>query len=478
MGLGRLDGRGGSGASSVRAATYRRQGQPSRPSREEVSGPADKEGFNMTKPRTSPGIRPRTDANGTTRYQARVRRNGVTLTATLPSLREALAWQTQALEAADGKAEVPPSPRRPTRPSGPSGAAVTVEDAARRLVRGMVDGTARDKHGRDYKPSVTRKYERTLRRDVLPAIGAVPVQALRRGDVQRLVDELAATKSPEHARQALTALRVALRASERWGELDVQPCDRVTVPAGRDEPKRPRILDATDTARLLSAARADDEKKGRSFAYPFLVLLLGAGLRTGEALALRYGAEGLETAAGLVTVRGTLDRHRDDEGIYRELAPKSRTSRRTVPLSDADADALRAHREALGNPPDGALVFSTAAGSPLSAQGLPRDTFARVASAAGLVPKRESWRKRSAAKKEPAAAAQPVPAGPTLRLHDLRHTFATHALRAGLSAHAVARLLGHADAGLVWRRYGHALPDELALAGATLGAWREAAAKG
>jgi hypothetical protein len=41
-------------------------------------------------------------------------------------------------------------------------------------------------------------------------------------------------------------------------------------------------------------------------------------------------------------------------------------------------------------------------------------------------------------------------------------------------AHAVAALLGHADAALVLRRDGHALPDELAGAGAALSAWRAA----
>jgi integrase len=61
------------------------------------------------------------------------------------------------------------------------------------------------------------------------------------------------------------------------------------------------------------------------------------------------------------------------------------------------------------------------------------------------------------------------------RFHDLRHAFASHALAAGLSAHAVAKLLGHSDAGLVWRRYGHALPDELAGAGERLAIWRAAA---
>ena len=62
------------------------------------------------------------------------------------------------------------------------------------------------------------------------------------------------------------------------------------------------------------------------------------------------------------------------------------------------------------------------------------------------------------------------------RFHDLRHAYATHALAAGLSAHVVARLLGHSDAGLVWARYGHALPDELAGAADALSGWRQARA--
>ena len=54
------------------------------------------------------------------------------------------------------------------------------------------------------------------------------------------------------------------------------------------------------------------------------------------------------------------------------------------------------------------------------------------------------------------------------------HGYATHALRAGLTVHAVGDLLGHSDAGLVLRRYGHALPDELASAGAILDSFRQA----
>ncbi len=424
----------------------------------------------MAKPRHTPGITARTDAHGVTRYSVRVRRGGTRQEATLPTMHEALAWQAQALSATAGLAAAPEPPRRRTVISQAPGRAVTVEDAARRLVKGMANGTVRDKNGHDYKPSVLRKYEAALRLNVVPTIGAVPIASLTQGDVQRFADELAAQRSPEHARQALTALRVALRLSTSYGELDGSPCSGVTVPASREHgDERPaRFLDAAEARRLLDAAEADDVKHERSFALPFFAILLGSGLRSGEALALRYGPDGLDLADGLVHVRGTLDRHRDADGNYRELAPKSRSSRRTIPLASTDTGILRAHHAATGNPTDGTLVFAYADGKPLAAYGLPRDTFHRVTVAAGLNPappkKADSTRPASVT-----GASQE----PTVTIHSLRHTYATHALAAGMTAHAVAQLLGHADAALVWRRYGHALPDEVALAGVTLSAWRE-----
>ena len=54
----------------------------------------------------------------------------------------------------------------------------------------------------------------------------------------------------------------------------------------------------------------------------------------------------------------------------------------------------------------------------------------------------------------------------------MRHTYATHALAAGLTVKAVARLLGHADPALVLRRYGHVLPSEPETAGQRLDSWR------
>src|SRR5205823_2582772 len=108
--------------------------------------------------------------------------------ATLPTLADALAWRAQALAAAEGVSDPPARPRPSEALSAPSGRAATVEDAARRLCRGMADGTIRTRDGLTFKPSVTRKYEAALRLLVLPRIGAVPIATLTGGDCQRLVD--------------------------------------------------------------------------------------------------------------------------------------------------------------------------------------------------------------------------------------------------------------------------------------------------
>lgn len=308
-----------------------------------------------------PGILERRDAQGRSRFRVRLSRNGHKFSATLPTLEVALAWRAQALSAADGTAE-PPQPPRPTAHTvklpAPLGRAVTVEDAARRLVRGMRDRSVRANKGQPYKPSTVRKYEEALRCVVLPRVGAVPISTLTGGECQRLVDGIAAELSSEHAKKALTALRVALKLAQRYGELDANPCARVTVPVSGEAEKPATIISPEEAAAIIERLDADDARLKRSLAAPLYALAFGAGLRMGELLALRWGPEGLDLEASMVHVRSSLDRVRDSSGDYVELAPKSRAGRRDVPLAAEDVARLRRHRLATGRPEDGELVFA------------------------------------------------------------------------------------------------------------------------
>ena len=69
------------------------------------------------------------------------------------------------------------------------------------------------------------------------------------------------------------------------------------------------------------------------------------------------GAEGLDLVAGVVRVRRSLDRVRDEHGRYPVVAPKSRASRRDVPLTAEDVALLRRHRLVTGRREDD-LVFA------------------------------------------------------------------------------------------------------------------------
>ena len=421
---------------------------------------------------THSGITERRDASGRVRYLVRVRRAGMTLTATHGTLAEALSWRSRALDAADGLGDTPEAPRvRATAPVAP-GRALTLEDAARRFVRGMLDGSSRTRDGRRYGRATIANYEGTLRRLIVPEIGRVPVSAITRGDVQRLVNETAARHSVEHARHVRAALASVLRQCDDYGELDSTPCIGIRVEHAHDDDDDSSpvyALAPAESAALLAAADEDDESSGRSLIGPFVRLALATGLRRGELLALPWGTEGLDLDAGRVRVRRSLATARDrTTGRYPFLPPKSRKSRRDVPIPTSDVAALRRHRLAIGRPADGALVFANENGHPLGWGGRLRRGWARVTrSTLGTCSTCSAPYASWSDEDECAHALAPLPTP-----HDLRHTYASDMLRTHRTARAVADLLGHSDASLVLRRYAHVLPDELSTAGDDLAKWR------
>lgn len=379
------------------------------------------------------------------RYRARVAWGGRRVTRTFATAPAAVRWRLDALDALRAGKDAPGAPVAPPRLETPA----TVLDVVRALGRGIEAGTVRNRNGRRYKPSVSRRMESSLRQHVIPRVGSVSVVTLTRRDVQRMVDELAAATSGETARKALNALSVALRVAERDGVIDRNPVYDISVPRG-DVERAIRVITPEESDALLAAARADDERLKRSLAAPLLTLALGAGLRSGEVLALRWGQDGLDLDREVVHVRGSVDRVRAEDGRFPIVAPKSLAAVRSVPLDPGDVPTLRRHLLATGRPADGALVFPDPQGAPLDAISTLRHIWARVTEAAGVT--------------------TPAP-----RLHDARHAWAIAMLRAGVAPPALAKLGGWSDVGIIHRRYGrHALPDELETAGQALGEWRAA----
>jgi integrase len=275
-----------------------------------------------------------------------------------------------------------------------------------------------------------------LRVHVLPRVGAVPLANLSRGDVQRLVDEIAVHESPETARKSLDALRALYRYAERDHDVLTDPCRGVRKPAGGVE-REPRFLTPLESGELVAGAAHVDAVAGRSLTAPLLRLAVDSGLRLGELLALRWGDVDLDNA--LLRVERSLDRVAGQHGEPVYVAPKTRTSRRTIPLTRTAVAALRAPHLATGRPPPDQPVFQRRDGRPLEPLMMPRRLLRQAL--------------------EQSRVAEPWP-----RFQDLRHSYATALLAAGVTVHAFAKLLGHSGAQLVLNRYGHALPAEVASA--------------
>jgi integrase len=155
-----------------------------------------------------------------------------------------------------------------------------------------------------------------------------------------------------------------------------------------------------------------------------VVTQAGLGLRIGELLALRVqDVDFLRRTARV--------EYQIAPGAKERSDPKTPRSRRTVPLTQVVADALAAHLTAFPAGPDGSL-FTTTTGAVYRHDYYGSMIFAAAVKRAGL------------------------PAGTTS--HDLRPHYASVLPAAGESVVAVAERLGHENATLVLKTYGHLIP--------------------
>lgn len=349
-------------------------------------------------------------------YEASVfsAREGKKIRKTFPSLAAAKAWRADALAGLRrGSVRAP----RPT----------IVRDAAAYLVTGMATGAVRTRSGDVYKPSVVRSYEAALRLHVLPELGARKLAEVQRRDVQRLADDLLADgRDPSTIRNALMPLRVIYRRALEDGDVAINPCAAVRLPASRG--RRDRIVSPQQATRLLAALAEDDRA--------LWALALYAGLRRGELMALRW--EDIDLAVGVIRVERAWD---DKARVFVE--PKSRAGRRRVPIAAVLRDILVEHKLISR----GELVISRA--------------YGRAPFDGGVAARAQRVWKRAGLE--------------SITMHEARHTFASLMIAAGVNARALATYMGHASVTITYDRYGHLMPGNESEAAALLDAYLERA---
>jgi integrase len=235
-----------------------------------------------------------------------------------------------------------------------------------------------------------------------------------------------------HRFEATQALRQVLNRAVDWGLIDSNPAKRGI----RNSQRRPREKRPFDSWAQVEALAS---RLGPIYG-PMIVFGVATGLRPAELFGLEQ--HDIDRDLGVVYVRRAY--------ANGQLKPtKTRLSNRAVPLQAKAVDALDRLL-----PSDNPILFPSSRGGRIDFRVFGRRHWRSAQQAAGIEPHRD--------------------------LYDMRHTYATFALRAGVPVFAVSRFIGSSIA-MIDRHYGHlandsrqhavALLDALALERTVDAAW-------
>lgn len=256
--------------------------------------------------------------------------------------------------------------------------------------------------GTFYKPQGLRAYRSYVRCELLPAFGGKRLDAINRQDVVRWFEGYSMRK-PGGANRALGILGQMLGRAKAWGHLPDGWRNPVTGIRMNRRRQVGTFLSEGQMGRL--GAILDARMAEGCAASALLRLLTLTGCRISEAVNLEW--------------RDVLpDRLRLRDG---------KTGPRDVPLGFPVRRFLKAHRARL----------------PRGARASLRPVFL-LAGGQRYEPVRSVWH----------LVRQAADLPPTLRIHDLRHSFASHAVMSGETLFSTSRLLGHSRIQMT-ARYAH-----------------------
>lgn len=272
-----------------------------------------------------------------------------------------------------------------------------------------------------------RRYEQMARLHLSGRLAVTQLEHLTRDDVAAWVN--AQTGSPKSIRNRHALLSAALESAVRADLLPKNVAKGVRLPRLDSAGEEMVFLEPAEFDAIVS--HLPDHWR------PLAHFLVGTGARWGEVTALRVGD--VDMQAGTVRISQSW---KETSGAGWELGPpKTRRGRRTAKVRGAALDAIAP--EMKRDPRE--WLFLSKRGGPV------RGDWWRT----------DVWR--------PAVAAWDGPKSP--RVHDLRHTFASWAIRAGVPLTVLQRQLGHESIQTTSDVYGHIAPVDLDAMGTAIDLW-------
>lgn len=326
------------------------------------------------------------------------------------------------------------------------------------------------------KPSTLRSYTGHVECHLLPNIGSIQLQKLTGGQLNALYakmmekprvrfesakakakkakepttngktdgQEEEETKPPPLSKATIRRVHAtihrALRDAQRWNLIVRNPADAA------DPPKAGTAGSAEMKTWALKQLRAFLDSTKATRLYPLWALMASTGMRRGEALGLRWD-EDVDLDSGRVSISQNMVAAGYTVVIGE---PKTRRGRRSIAL---DPDTIRILKDFRKK------------------QAAERLAWGPAYEPSGYVFVRENGQpyhpNRITKMFETAVEASRQP---RIRLHDLRHTYATLALAAGVHVKVVSERLGHANVSITLDTYSHVIPALEEQAAAQVGA--------
>ena len=296
-------------------------------------------------------------------------------------------------------------------------AAKTVKELGERFLKEHVS--------RRCQPSTAYEYKRAVEKFINPALGSLSIGDVTSADVARFHYKL--RDIPYQANRALGVLSKMMGLAEKWHYRtpNTNPCKGLEK---YPEIKRERFLTKEELQRLYKVLD-DAEAKGTENRYfiAAIKLLLMTGARHREITELKWSYVDLE--AGMLNL------------------PKSKTGKRTIPLSSTATMFLKTMlKQGMRLEENPYVIVGAKPGKHFVEMQSP---WERIREKAGLE---------------------------DVRIHDLRHSFASFAINNGMSLQVVGKLLGHSQAQTTMR-YAHLDNDTLKKATNEISAVMDAAVK-
>ena len=308
-----------------------------------------------------------------------------------------------------------------------------------------------DRYERDHLPQKAPRSQADERimwqKIILPRFGKMKVAAITHDEVDALHRDITTIRgTPVRANRTIEVLRKAFNLAIRWKWCEDNPASGVRR---NPEEKRNRYLNKTEIAALAKALNEHSEPISANA----IKLLMLTGARRGEVLGATWEMFDLEN------------------GVWTK--PSAHTKQRRlhrVPLSGpaiqllTDMKAAAQYKAEANGAPLNPFVFPGPTGQPLTDI---KRTWGAVCRKAGLAVEVE--KKNRAGKVVKGKHGRPVMVWkPTVRVHDIRHSFASILVSAGASLPLIGQMLGHTQVQTT-QRYAHLFDDPLRKAAETVG---------